>query len=55
MGIYPASQGKLFLDGMDITHLSITERAQLGIGYAFQSPPRFKGLKVSEFLRLAAG
>jgi Fe-S cluster assembly ATP-binding protein len=43
------------LDGTDITELSITERARLGIGYAFQSPARFKGLKVKDFLKLAAG
>ena len=55
MGIYKVSSGKIELDGTDITALSITERARLGIGYAFQSPARFKGLKVGEFLKLAAG
>ncbi len=55
MGIYKANDGQIILDGKDITELSITERARLGIGYAFQQPPRFKGLKVGEFLKLAAG
>ncbi|NLZ39355.1 MAG: ATP-binding cassette domain-containing protein [Firmicutes bacterium] len=55
MGIYQPSKGKLFLDGVDITDKSITERARMGIGYAFQTPPRFKGLKVRELLTLAAG
>lgn len=55
MGIYKASEGKITLDDIDITDLSITERARLGIGYAFQSPARFKGLKVGDFLKLAAG
>jgi Fe-S cluster assembly ATP-binding protein len=55
MGIYKATEGKITLDGADITDLSITERARLGIGYAFQSPARFKGLKVKDFLKLAAG
>jgi Fe-S cluster assembly ATP-binding protein len=55
MGIYKASSGSILLDGTDITEMSITERARLGIGYAFQSPARFKGLKVGEFLKLAAG
>lgn len=55
MGIYKAASGQILLDGKDITELSITERARLGIGYAFQSPARFKGLKVGEFLKLAAG
>jgi len=55
MGIYRTSEGSITLDGTDITDLSITERAQLGIGYAFQSPARFKGLKVKDFMKLAAG
>lgn len=55
MGIYPATGGQIFLDGQDITNKTITERAQLGIGYAFQQPPRFKGLKVRDVLTLAAG
>ncbi len=55
MGIYKTAEGKISLDGTDIKDLSITERARLGIGYAFQSPPRFKGLKVGELLKLAAG
>lgn len=55
MGIYKAAAGSITLDGTDITDMSITDRARLGIGYAFQSPPRFKGIKVREFLKLAAG
>jgi Fe-S cluster assembly ATP-binding protein len=55
MGIYKPSSGRIYLDDTDITDMSITERARLGIGYAFQSPARFKGIKVSEFLKLAAG
>ncbi|ATW26018.1 ABC transporter ATP-binding protein [Candidatus Formimonas warabiya] len=55
MGIYRPTSGKIFFQGQDITDLSITERARLGIGYAFQQPPRFKGIKVKELLQLAAG
>jgi Fe-S cluster assembly ATP-binding protein len=55
MGIYPASTGKIILDGEDITDKTITERARLGIGYAFQQPPRFKGMKVRDMLELASG
>ncbi|MDR1701932.1 MAG: ATP-binding cassette domain-containing protein [Sporomusaceae bacterium] len=55
MGIYQPTGGKIFLDGIDITNMSITERARLGIGYSFQEPPRFKGIKVRELIRLAAG
>lgn len=54
MGIYRPDSGKIILDGEDITDKSITERARMGIGYAFQQPPRFKGLQVKELLSLAA-
>lgn len=54
-GIYQPTAGQILLDGVDITHLSITERANLGISYAFQQPVRFKGLRVRDLLSLAAG
>ena len=54
MGIYPMSGGSIYLDGEDITQLSITARAGKGIGYAFQAPPRFKGLKVRDLLTIAS-
>ncbi|MGE5628307.1 MAG: ABC transporter ATP-binding protein [Solirubrobacterales bacterium] len=55
MGIYKATTGKLILDGEDITDLGITERAKQQVGFAFQQPPRFKGIKVRELLHLAGG
>lgn len=55
MGIEHPTSGRIVFDGKDITDLSITERAKLGIGYAFQQPPRFKGLTVRSLLSLAAG
>lgn len=54
-GIYQPTSGQILLDGEDITHRSITERANLGISYAFQQPVRFKGLRVRDLLNLAAG
>lgn len=54
MGIYKVSSGEIFYNGKNITELEITERAKLGIGYAFQQPPIFKGMKVSELLKLSA-
>ena len=54
-GIITPTSGKILLDGEDITALSITERAQLGISYAFQQPVKFKGLLVEDLLALAAG
>lgn len=54
MGIYSPTTGSILLDGQDITYMNISERARLGIGYAFQNPPRFKGLTVKELLELSA-
>lgn len=54
MGVYAPTSGKILLDGQDITEMNITERARLGIGYAFQNPPRFKGIKVKELLKMSA-
>lgn len=55
MGIEHPTSGQIIYDGKDITDFTITERAKLGIGYAFQQPPRFKGLTVRSLLSLAAG
>ncbi|MBQ8381869.1 MAG: ATP-binding cassette domain-containing protein [Clostridia bacterium] len=54
-GIYTPTSGKILLDGVDITDLSITERARMGISFAFQQPVRFKGLTVKDLISLAAG
>ena len=54
-GIIRPTQGKIMLDGEDITQLSVTERAHRGISYAFQQPVRFKGLTVKDLISLAAG
>ena len=55
MGLMTPTAGQIFFDGEDITARSITERARLGISYSFQQPPRFKGMKVSDLLTIAAG
>ena len=55
MGIEKPTGGQILLDGEDITGLSVTERARRGIGYAFQQPPRFKGVTVHQLLNIAAG
>ena len=54
-GIVTPTSGQILLDGTDITHMSITERAQNGISYAFQQPVRFKGLRVRDLLDIATG
>ena len=55
MGIEKPISGSILLDGEDITALDITERAKKGISFAFQQPVRFKGIRVKDLLRLAAG
>ena len=55
MGLNTPSAGKILWNGEDITSLSIAERARKGISYGFQQPPRFKGMKVSDLLSIAAG
>ena len=55
MGIEKPTSGKLIFNGTDITDMSITERAKLGISFAFQQPVRFKGIKVKDLITLAAG
>ena len=55
MGLAAPTGGQILLDGEDITGLSITDRARRGISYSFQQPPRFKGMKVSDPLTIAAG
>lgn len=54
-GIEKPSSGRIVFDDNDITDMNVTERARLGIGFAFQQPVRFKGLKVIDLIRLAAG
>ncbi len=55
MGIEKPLSGQILLDGEDITALDVTERAKRGISFAFQQPVRFKGIRVQDLLRLAAG
>jgi Fe-S cluster assembly ATP-binding protein len=55
MGIVPPTDGTILWNGTDITHLSVTERARLGVSYGFQQPPRFKGVRVRDLLELASG
>lgn len=55
MGLVPASSGQILWNGQDLTGLSVSERARAGVSYAFQQPPRFKGLRIGDLLALAAG
>ncbi|MBQ2802751.1 MAG: ATP-binding cassette domain-containing protein [Lachnospiraceae bacterium] len=55
MGIEKPTSGRILFNGTDITDLNITERANLGISFAFQQPVRFKGIKVKDLIMLSAG
>ena len=54
-GIISPTEGSILLDGEDITGKNITERANMGISFAFQQPVRFKGITVKDLITLAAG
>ena len=54
-GIYKPSTGKIYFNDIDITDMTITERANLGISYAFQQPVKFKGITVKDLINIAAG
>ena len=54
-GIVTPTEGEIFLDGENITSLSVTERAKRGISFAFQQPVRFKGITVKDLITLASG
>ncbi len=55
MGVEKADSGRIFLDDEEITDYDINHRANAGLGFAFQQPPRFKGMTVEKLLSLAAG
>ena len=55
MGIVEPTSGQILLNGEDITHLSITERAKKGIAFAFQQPVKFKGITVYDLVNMACG
>ena len=55
MGIKPQTAGPIILDGEDITGYDIDHRAKAGLGFAFQQPPRFKGMTVKHLIQLSSG
>jgi Fe-S cluster assembly ATP-binding protein len=55
MGINPVSSGEIIFDGKNISKLTITERAKLGIAYSFQQPARFKGITFRDLLTIGTG
>ena len=49
-GLESPLSGRITMDGEDITKKDITERARMGISYAFQTPVRFKGITVRRLI-----
>jgi Fe-S cluster assembly ATP-binding protein len=49
---YTPTEGRMFFNGIDITNLSITERAKLGITLAWQTPADLEGITVREYLSI---
>lgn len=54
MGILKPTDGQIVYNGEDITACSVSERAKMGISFAFQQPVKFKGLTVKDILHLAS-
>lgn len=48
VGLVPATRGRVLLDGRDVTHMRMHERARHGIGYLPQEPSVFRKLTVEE-------
>ncbi len=54
MGIEKPDSGKILFNGIDITDKSVSERANMGIAFAFQQPVKFKGITVLDLLKIAS-
>jgi len=50
-GLIPADRGTIALDGVDITHLPMYQRARRGVGYLPQEASIFRGLSVEDNIR----
>jgi Fe-S cluster assembly ATP-binding protein len=50
---YVVTEGKILLDGDDVTEMGADERAQRGLFLAFQYPHAIPGVTVTSFLRAA--
>ena len=55
MGIEKPDYGQVIFNKQDITDMAINERAKLGLGFAFQTPVKFKGITVFDMIKLSAG
>jgi Fe-S cluster assembly ATP-binding protein len=51
---YEVTAGKIYFKDQDITHMSINERAKLGIGMSYQRPPSIHGLKTRQMIEICS-
>lgn len=51
---YRVVSGRIMFKKIDVTNLPTNERAKLGIGIAFQNPPKINGVKLIDVLRYCA-
>ncbi len=50
-GLLSADEGRVFLDGLEVTHSPMFYRARLGLGYLPQESSVFRGLSVAQNIR----
>jgi len=51
VGLVPLDGGRILLDGRDLSHLPIHQRARLGLSYLPQEPSIFRKMTVAENIR----
>jgi Fe-S cluster assembly ATP-binding protein len=52
---YKITGGHIYLNGEDITHTPVHERASRGIGMAYQRPPTIHGVKTRQMVGICSG
>lgn len=52
IGLYKPTRGKILFNNEDITNLSVNERANLGLSYAFQNPIIFNEMTVYDLFKV---
>lgn len=50
---YKVTRGSITFGGKDITHMTLDERARLGIGMSFQRPPVVRGVRTRDIMAAA--
>ena len=50
---YKITEGKIFFDDVDITHMPVNERSKLGVFLSFQHPQEIEGVKINNLVKNA--